>query len=193
MDVGLRRERERAVVMASASIASPLSREAMLLDQCCAQLESELARQLRVLEAVKEQARSARARDLATLDRVTRELGTMAADGLRAEGERQALSARLAAHFKIAPAEVKISALVARVPDPWRGRLMQTQATLKETLAIIQKLVQSNGRFLRDGVRAADRILADVFGAPAQAEAYGSDGRQPARPDSVSAVLNVAG
>lgn len=180
--------------MASAAHSAPVSREAQLLDQCCAQLESELARQVRVLEAVKEQGRAARARDLAALDRVTRDLATMAADGLRAEGERQALSARLATHFKINPTDVKVSTLIAHAPEPWRARLMQAQLKLKEALAILQRLVQSNGRFLRDGVRTADRILSDVFGAAtAPAQAYESDGRQPERPESVSAVLNVAG
>lgn len=180
--------------MASPDKSTAASREAQLLDQCCAQLESELARQVRVLAAMKEQGLAARARDLDTLDRVTRELATMAADGMRAEGERQALSARLAAHFKMSPADVRISALIACAPEPWRGRLMTTQLKLKESLAIVQRLVQSNGRFLRDGVRTSDRILADVFGAGvAPGKAYESDGRQPARPDTVSAVLNVAG
>lgn len=179
--------------MPSPTATNPAVREAQLLDQCCAQLESELARQERVLVAMKEQGRAARAQDLSALDRVTRELATMATEGLRAEGERQALSARLAAHFKMNPADVKVSALIARVPDPWRGRLVQTQLKLKEALAIIQKLVRSNGRYLRDGVRTADRILAEVFGAPSSAKAYDSDGRQPARDESISAVLNVAG
>lgn len=180
--------------MTPAKNPNTVAREAQLLEQCCAQLEAELGRQRRVLEAMKEQGRSARARDLATLDRVTRELSVMGTEGLRAEGERQALTARLAAHFNMPVADVKISTLIARAPEPWRTRLAQTQLNLKEVLAVVQRLVQANGRFLRDGVRTVDRILGDVFGtAPTQAQAYESDGRQPDRPERISAVLNVAG
>lgn len=180
--------------MTPAQNTNTAAREAQLLEQSCTQLEAELSRQRRILDAMKEQGRAARAQDLATLDRVTREMAVMVAEGLRADGERQALSARLAAHFNMPVADVKVSALVARVQDPWRARLVQTQRNLKEVLAVIQRLVRSNGRFLRDGARTADRILNEVFGAaPAEASAYESDGRQPDRSERVSAVLNVAG
>lgn len=170
------------------------AREAQLLEQCCTQLEAELGRQRRILEAMKEQGRAARANDLAALDRVTREMSVMVAEVLRAEGERQALSARLAVHFSMPVSEVKVSALMARAPEPWRARLAQAQRNLKEVLAVIQRLVRSNGRFLRDGVRTADRILNEVFGAaPAEGPAYESDGTQPERSERISAVLNVAG
>jgi len=166
--------------------------QARLLDSCCAQLETELARQARVLELCKEQGRAARARDIDALDRATRALTALAQDGIRAEGERLAMTARLGAAFGISAAEFRMSALIARAPEPWRARLVRTQAALKDTLTSTRRLVDANGRHLRDGMRSAERILAEVFGAAPQVEAYDADGQRPSR-DGAPAVLNVAG
>ncbi len=167
--------------------------EVRLLEACCVQLEKELNRQTRVLEVCKEQGRAARARDIESLDQATRSLATLIQDGIRSEGERMALTARLAALFGMTPAEFRLSALINRAPEPWHGRLTRSQSALKETLAATRRLVDANGRYLRDGARTADRILAEVFGAATRAEAYDAEGRQPGRGDGVPAVLNVAG
>jgi hypothetical protein len=173
--------------------ASPAaSPEAQLLEACCAQLEAELQRQTRVLESCTEQGRAARARDIESLELATRELSRRTEDALRAECDRLALTARLERHFEIAPGEFKLSALIARAPEPWRGRFVRLQAGLRETLAATRRLVDANGRFMREGARSTDRIMAEFLGAAVSTEAYDSDGRRPGA-NSVSAGLNVAG
>lgn len=169
--------------------ASP---EAQLLEACCTQLEAELTRQTRVLESCVEQGRAARARDIESLDLATRELAQRTEDALRAERDRFGLTSRLERHFEIAPGEFKLSAVVALAPEPWRGRLQRLQIGLRETLASTRRLVESNGRFMREGARSADRIMTEFFGAAASETAYDSDGRQPGS-RSNPAVLNVAG
>ena len=169
------------------------SNEARLLESCCAQLERELSRQKRVLDTCKEQGRAARARDVESLDQATRELAVLIQDGIRTEGERLALTARLVAVFGISPAEFRLSAVIARAPEPWRGRLVRSQSALKETLVVTRRLVDSNSRYFRDGVRSAEGILAEVFGAASRSAEYDAEGQRPAHADRAPAVLNVAG
>jgi len=178
---------------ATASTIERNSNEARLLETCCIQLERELGRQVQVLEACKEQGRAARARDIASLDQATRALAALMQEGIRAEGERLAVTARLAAVFSIAPAEFRLSALIARAPETWRARLMRSQSALKETLATTRRLLDANGRYLRDGARSADRILNEVFGAASRAAEYDAEGQRPGRGEGMPAVLNVAG
>ncbi len=168
------------------------SPEAQLLEACCAQLEAELERQTGVLESCTEQGRAARARDIESLEVATRELARRSEDALRAERDRFALMTRIEGHFGIAPGQFKLSMLIARAPEPWRARLAQLQVGLRETLVATRRLLDANGRFMREGARSANRILFDFIGAAAPAEAYTSDGRQP-NSKSLSAVLNVAG
>lgn len=167
--------------------------EARLLEACCLQLETEVNRQARVLDVCKEQGRAARARDLELLDQTTRSLAVLVQDGIRVEGERLALAARLVAVFELPPAEFRLSTLIARAPEPWRARLVRSQAALKEILSATRRLADANGRYLRDGARCADRILAEVFGAATRAAAYDAEGQRPSREDNAPAVLNVAG
>lgn len=163
-----------------------------LLETCCAQLESELARQARVLEACKEQGRAARAGDIPALERATRALAALLHEGIRAEGDRLAVMARLSTAFGLG-ADTKLSALAVRAPEQFRNRLLRVQLGLKETLAATRRLLESNGRFLREGARTADRILNDVFGAVAQAAEYNAEGQRPGRAEGSPALLNVAG
>ncbi len=163
------------------------------MESVCLQLETELSRQARVLGACKEQGRAARARDIDSLDQATRSLAALIQEGIRSEGERLALTARAVAVFGMGPAEFQLSALIVRAPEPWRARLARAQAALKGTLATTRRLVDANGRYLRDGLRTADRILAEVFGAGSRAAEYDAEGQRPDRGDGVPAVLNVAG
>lgn len=166
--------------------------QARLLEACCAQLEKELARQTGVLEACKEQGRAARAGDIPALEQATRSLTLLLQEGIRAEGERLTIMARLAGAFGL-NADVNLSALAMRAPEQFRNRLLRIQVSLKETLATTRRLVDSNGRHLREGARTADRILNEVFGAVARAAEYNAEGQRPGRAEGAPALLNVAG
>jgi hypothetical protein len=80
-----------------------------------------------------------------------------------------------------------------RAPEQFRNRLLRIQIGLKETLATTRRLVDSNGRHLREGARTADRILNEVFGAVARAAEYNAEGQRPGRAEGAPALLNVAG
>jgi hypothetical protein len=114
-------------------------------------------------------------------------------DGIRTEGERHALTERLAAMFAISPADFRLSALTVRAPQPWSERLSRLQSGLKETLKITRRLVDANARYFRDGARSAEGILAEVFGAAARSAEYDAEGQRSSHADRAPAVLNVAG
>jgi hypothetical protein len=139
-----------------------------------------------------EQGRAARTRDIESLELATRVLSERTAEAVHAERERFALAARLERHLGLGPGEFRLSLLVARAPEPWRSRVSALQVSLREVIASTRALVDANGRYMRDGARTANRIVASLMGAAAPVSSYDSDGRQPDS-GALCAVLNVAG
>lgn len=163
------------------------------LERCCAALEAEIARQDRVLALCQEQGRAARVRDIDALEVASRELANTMNSVLRAEATRIAAVLDAARGLGLSPAHLRLSSLIARAPDPWRTRLSDLQRRLRTVVGITQSVVEANGRFLSDGARTAERLLAEVLGEEPAPNAYDRDGRSPARNPQLNALLNVAG
>ncbi len=166
----------------------------LALERCCAALESEIARQDRVLEICQVQGRAARLRDVDGLESATRDLAASMEGVLRAEAERMAAVMDAARGLGLAPDDLRLSRLIARAPDPWRTRLQDIQRRLKTVVGVTQRVVEANGRYLREGARTAERLLGEVIGEePASPNRYDRDGRTPSARTPGAALLNVAG
>lgn len=172
--------------------ANPMQEQA--LDRCCIALEAEIARQNRVLELCHEQSRAARLRDVDALEAANRDLANSMKEVLRAEAERMAAVMDAARGLELAPENLQLSRIISRAPEPWRARLLDIQRRLKTVVTVTQRVVEANGRYLRDGARTAERLLAEVIGDTAQGtNAYDRGGRAPGARVGANALLNVAG
>jgi hypothetical protein len=163
------------------------------LERCCAALEAECVRQDRVLAICQEQGRAARRRDVDALEAATQELAGAMQDVLRAEARRVATVLDAARGLGVPPEDVRLTRLIAAAPEPWRERLADVRRRLRTVVGITKRVVEANGRFIREGARTADRLLQEVLGDTPASKAYGRDGRAPASDPAANALLNVAG
>jgi hypothetical protein len=163
------------------------------LERCCAVLEAEISRQDRVLALCQEQGRAARLHDIDALEAASRALADTMNSVLRAEATRVAAVMDAARGLGITPEHLRLSSLIGHAPDPWRSRLADLQRRLRTVVGVTQSVVEANGRFLRDGARTAERLLAEVLGEEMVPNAYDREGRSPARKPQLNALLNVAG
>ncbi len=163
------------------------------LDRCCAALDAEILRQDRVLALCQEQGRAARTRDIDALEAASRDLAKTMDTVLRAEAIRLAAVMDAARGLGLSPEDLRLSRLIGRAPEPWRTRLAELQRRLKSVVTVTQRVVEANGRYLFDGARTAERLLAEVIGEAAAPEAYTREGRSPSTKPKAHALLNVAG
>lgn len=159
----------------------------------CDALERELDRQARVLELCQEQGRAARARDIESLDALTRELVDLMESVIGAEHARHLAVRRVLAHYGLSEGDHNLSSLIALAPATWRGRLKACRLELRSVLQATQCVARANRRYLQQGARTADRLLAGLFGRETRNETYGRAGDAPAQAQSGPAVLNTAG
>lgn len=166
-----------------------------LLDALCDHFDLELHRQRAVLKACCIQSEASRRHDVGSLESATEELSQLMAEALVSERERLLLLRELVSVLGLSEAsEQTLTRLIECVPDPWKSRMRDFQAQIRETLAATRDVVRGSAGYMRRAGRVVDGCIEHVIGKPKDREdAYDCEGRAPNGSMPAPALINTAG
>lgn len=143
----------------------------------CRYFDDEVERQENVLALTRAQGMAARVYDLEGLEAKTGALNLLIQEAVDAEPERLRLVRELVEACALPPEQRTLSGLIASAPEPWRGRLRESQTRLREVLRDSRAAAAENRVLLRRGLHAVNAALSSLVHCVAAAEsAYTAQG-----------------
>lgn len=148
-----------------------------LLEKLAVLLEEELDRQRRVLEALKAQHAAIGAQDPRDLQEQTKALRTLTRESAKGEARRMLLMRQVGHLIGLEEDELRMSRLLAKVPEEWRARLEFYQSELKGIVMETQRVLHSNNRVIQGSLRHLEGVFMRPSGVPRR-EGYTAQGHQ---------------
>jgi hypothetical protein len=166
---------------------------AHMLDQLKKHLDSEIAVQRRLLALEEAMSPRLMSGDVKGFAQLTSEGEEPTREAARLKAVRERIAQALAAVFKLAPGEVRLSAVLPHAPDPLRSELESRRQELTRICERLRRITDRNLAVVRQGLTLVRDILGDAFGAPATAPIYDRRGMAGNSLGGGGRMVNVRG
>lgn len=164
------------------------------LERLCELFDDELERQENVLAICHSQGEAARAHDREFLDSRTESLVVLLEDADKAQEARFALLAKVVKGLELSPEKQSLSHLIEVVPEPWRRRMSEFQASIQATLKCTKETVRANAAMMRRNLRVIENSLDIVKGeALCKGNSYNPEGKEHKERRADAALIDTHG